>query len=418
MLLTLIGKRGIYKLVLPQVAIGNYWISDKTNEVEKKLINIEGKNGKWQITTNRQQKIINPEALDINDNSIQIKKSEETVMSKAILEDNNSYCICLGNLNDIYVLYCSPSYENNFYHLDINNTNEITIGGNKKNSIMYDNKFVSTRHAILVYNQGRWNLENLDKKFGTIVNNERVFGTQILLNGDIIFIMGLKIIVIGKTIYINNPLNKMACNREIFSISTIKNEKVKEIFDNDEEIEIYSENDYFSRAPRLTNRITHEVVTIDSPPAMQSNEETPMILVIGTSLTMGIMSMVTLTRTIDNAVSGTATGKETAYQLIIAIAMLVSMLIFPMVNKKYERIKKKKYEEKRQKRYGDYVKSKMKTIEQIMEKQRNILSENYVSPEECIKIILNREGRLWERKIEEFDFLTIRLRNRKYTIRY
>ena len=34
--------------------------------------------------------------------------------------------------------------------------------------------------------------------------------------------------------------------------------------------------------------------------------------------------------------------------------------------------------------------------------------ENYVSPEECAKIILDRGPRLWERKIEDYDFLNIR----------
>ena len=44
-----------------------------------------------------------------------------------------------------------------------------------------------------------------------------------------------------------------------------------------------------------------------------------------------------------------------------------------------------------------------------MQKQRKILSESYVSPEECSNIIINKSGRLWERKIEDHDFLSIRL---------
>ena len=42
-------------------------------------------------------------------------------------------------------------------------------------------------------------------------------------------------------------------------------------------------------------------------------------------------------------------------------------------------------------------------------KQREILLENYIPPEECKKIILNKDTRLWERKIEDNDFLTVRL---------
>ena len=51
LLATLVGKNSIYKINLPQTTIGNYWISDKSGEIEKKLINIEGKDGNWQITS-------------------------------------------------------------------------------------------------------------------------------------------------------------------------------------------------------------------------------------------------------------------------------------------------------------------------------------------------------------------------------
>lgn len=49
MIVTLIGKNTIYKTRLPKAAIGNYWI---TGENGKKLVNIEGKLGKWKITSN------------------------------------------------------------------------------------------------------------------------------------------------------------------------------------------------------------------------------------------------------------------------------------------------------------------------------------------------------------------------------
>ena len=44
-----------------------------------------------------------------------------------------------------------------------------------------------------------------------------------------------------------------------------------------------------------------------------------------------------------------------------------------------------------------------------MLKQKKILFEKYLSAEECARIILNRESRLWERRTEDDDFLTVRL---------
>ena len=47
MLVRLIGKNFMCKLVLPRTPEGNYWISDKSGKTERKLVNIEGKEGKW-----------------------------------------------------------------------------------------------------------------------------------------------------------------------------------------------------------------------------------------------------------------------------------------------------------------------------------------------------------------------------------
>ena len=93
----------------------------------------------------------------------------------------------------------------------------------------------------------------------------------------------------------------------------------------------------------------------------------------------------------------------------MALAMLVTMIFFPTIQRKYEEQQKIKYEDKRQKRYRKYIDSKIKDIDEIMRKQRKILFENYPSIEECSNIILSRSPRLWERKIENFDFLTLRL---------
>ena len=93
----------------------------------------------------------------------------------------------------------------------------------------------------------------------------------------------------------------------------------------------------------------------------------------------------------------------------MAFAMLITMLFFPIIQRKYEDKQKIKYEEKRQKRYKDYIDSKIKDIDEIMQKQKKILFENYASIEECSNIILSKSPRLWERKIENFDFLTLKL---------
>ena len=409
MIVTLIGKNSMNKITLPQNAVGNYWLSDRTEDKEKKLINIEGRAGNWMVTSNNYAKIIDLRQLKITSNGIKINKTPKLV-NEIILKEYTLYGILLGNSEELFILYCSPTFENNFSHLDIKNTTEICIGKDSDNHISYANEFVADVHSRMFFNNGRWMIENNDTKFGTFVNSKAVNSNgKILSNGDVISIMGLKIIIMGKSIYINKPKDDVIYSDEFFKINDKKLDIIADDEEEEEEIELYSEKEYFSRAPRITNIIEREKVRIDAPPQSQDKEDMPLILSLGTSLTMGVMMIMTIMNTLDASANGTATLKRTILSLISSGAMLIGMLVFPIITQKYNRRKKKKYEEKRQKRYKEYLNSKSEAINKIMNKQRNILFENYTSPEECAKIILEKGPRLWERKIEDYDFLSVRL---------
>ncbi len=409
MLVTLIGKNVKYKIVLPQIANGNYWISDTSGENEKKLINIQAQNGKWQIVSTNYAKIINTKHIKIYNDSIQIEHSQENIIDKIILKEYSMYCITVGSSNEVYILYCSPVYEKNFCELNINNTQEILIGKNINSHIVYNNALIEENHAKIFFNNGRWMIENFDKKFGTFVNDMPVLERKILFNGDVIFIMGLKIIIMGNNILVNNPQNRISCNNQCLKIVNRDIDIPNLQQEDDSEIQLYEEDEYFSRSPRITNLIECEKIRIDPPPQIQSKEDMPAILMFGSMLSMGVMSMVSIMSAIDNFISGTADKKQVMFTMLIAFAMLASMVLFPMINQKYQKKQKIKYEEKRQKRYKEYINSKIKVIDKIMTKQRNILMENYVPVEECVKIILEKGMRLWERKIEDPDFLSVRL---------
>ena len=364
----LIGKNKVHKIILPQVFIGDYWITDNNGEFEKKLVNIKGNGEYWKINSDKEVEII------------------------------------------IYLLCCNPVYEKNFLRLKIKHLTEITIGYSEKNSIVYTNKFVSNKHARISFYNGRWIIENLDRMFGTFVNDMPVLDqTTVLDNGDVILIMGLKIVIIGNYLYINNPRYSMKYDETIFKENDIEMEINRDLIMDDENIKLYEEKDYYSRSPRIRNKIETENIKIDPPPNMQSKEEMPAVLALGSSISMGAMMMISTIQSIDGLASGNATKKETIFSIIIAITMLISMLLFPILQIRFEKYRKKKYEEKRQKRYKKYIDSKIKEIDEIMVKQKNILYNNYSSAEECSNIVINRGKRLWERKLEDSDFLDIRL---------
>lgn len=411
MLVTLIGKNCIRKIILPPTPEGSYWISDKTSKSEKKLVNIEGKYGNWQIVSNSYTKIINSQCISLKNDEMKIIPDEHAVISKIILKKYSMYFVGLENSDDAYVLYCSDVYEQDMLHFDIKDFAEITIGKDaKSNDISYNHILVKDRHARIFYENNTWKIENFDKKYGTFVNNIPIFDNiQTLKNGDIIFIMGLKIIVIGNSIYVNNPLDKMRyllrallLNKEEVTVENTKDD------DENDEIELYTEKDYFSRAPRIVNKIEREKVEIDPPPKLKEDDEMPAILTMGSSLSMGVMMMISMYSTIDGLVNKTATMKESILKFSMSFAMLIAMLVFPILTKRYQKRQKKKYEKKRQQRYKKYINSKIVIVNEIMDKQRKILNENYVSSEECQRIVLEKDSRLWERKMEDHEFLSIR----------
>ena len=406
----LIGKNKVHKIILPQVFIGDYWITDNNGEFEKKLVNIKGNGEYWKINSDKEVEIINPENIEFISNRIRVIDTKNTVLEEVILSDYSIYGITIGANKDFYLLCCNPVYEKNFLRLKIKHLTEITIGYSEKNSIVYTNKFVSNKHARISFYNGRWIIENLDRMFGTFVNDMPVLDqTTVLDNGDVILIMGLKIVIIGNYLYINNPRYSMKYDETIFKENDIEMEINRDLIMDDENIKLYEEKDYYSRSPRIRNKIETENIKIDPPPNMQSKEEMPAVLALGSSISMGAMMMISTIQSIDGLASGNATKKETIFSIIIAITMLISMLLFPILQIRFEKYRKKKYEEKRQKRYKKYIDSKIKEIDEIMVKQKNILYNNYSSAEECSNIVINRGKRLWERKLEDSDFLDIRL---------
>ena len=408
MIVTLIGKNVLYKTKLPKVAIGNYWITDKN---DKKLISIEGNGEEWQVISSNNAKIVRPNSLTASSNISKIVESKVNIIKEATLREYSMYYIYLKDYtNEIFILYCAPEYEADFTHLNIKSSQEILIGSGEECDILYDIPLVKKVHARIFFSNGKLMIENFDTDYGTFVSDNPVDnGLKMLFNGDVVFIMGLKIIIIGRSIYINNPFKSVKYNNEVFEINNDE-VHIKDLEeDDDTEVQLYSEKDYFARAPRITNIMEREKIIIDSPPPNEDRETMPLILVLGSSLSMGVIMMMSMMSALDNLNSGKATVKNTIFSVLTSVIMLVSILLMPMLTRRWEKNQKIKNEKKRQTRYREYINSKIELIDNIMKKQKDILYENDISAEECARIIVHKEPRLWERKIDDKDFLTVRV---------
>ncbi len=395
MKILLIKSGRIQSYVLPTTVSGSYWIIDNdSNNNKRYLINIIEYNGKWRINSNYETKII------VN-NSYQ----------QSILISDYTYCFLeVQNEKNAFILYFMPTIDNNVQKLIMKNYGEITIGSSDNNAIVYRSGCIAPNHIKMTYKNDGWTIQSLDNRFGTYVNNHAINNVH-LFPGDVVFAMGLKIITINNEIIINNPNNLVSYSESLLTIAPQVNliplENLEK--DNDKIINLYSKDQYFFKAPRFKNSIIPKTIKIDPPPNKEEQEDIPFIYTLGPMITMGMTSGVMGFVSINNVMNGKQDLSSAAPTLVITVSMLMTMILWPLLTKNYNKNKKIKKEAERQEKYLKYTNEKKIEVQNEIESQRKILYENLPSLEENYNTIVEKKRNLWNKKIENDDFLLIRL---------
>ena len=179
--------------------------------------------------------------------------------------------------------------------------------------------------------------------------------------------------------------------------------------DIDEDIPLFSKDDYYFKSPRFNSVMEEEQVLIDEPPEPVVLNDTPMILTVGPRLTMLCTSVISLINYTTSYLEGTATKSSFITSVITISVMIVGALVWPALTSIFNKRSVKKKEKKRQEKYKQYLDKKRHEIELIKNKQRQIIMENATSLENCKLIIDTKPRTLWQRNIENSDFLLIRL---------
>lgn len=407
MQVTLIGKNTINKLNLPKDIVGSYWLKDKNNY--QNILGIQAYNEKWVLYSNQNYKIVNAENVIINQNSISVQKNENYILEKVTLQEYNFYYIYNEISDQIYIVYCAPIYEDNYIKLQVKNTANVYVGGDSSCChITYNNPFMNNVNFEIVYTNGACWIKNYDSRFNMFINDKPVQNsTQIINNGDRVFLFGLNLIFVNKEIFVNNPLGAVLYNTNYFTKIPNINSEPFDITEND----FINENNgnYFLRTPRMMDVLDDSQISISAPKTNDKNKELPLALVLGSTLVMGITSIISLIQKIDNYNNGKTDAKSFKFSLMTSCLMLVTSLLIPLINRFYT-IRIKKLNEKNElNKYKKYITNKTNEVEKINKYNCEVLNNTYVSAEECTNIILNNSSRLWERQIVDDDFLTLRL---------
>lgn len=396
MRISLLKDKKIDSILLPEKVFGNFWITDKDiNGLDKNLIAIEAKDNKWILVSNNE--------AYYTENNVMVPQVE--------LVPRKFYNICKDNGKGWITIYCE-NIQDSFEYLDITDYigNGIDIGSTNSfinYQLLKKQEIVLKKEKNSVYAY----IMNPNEHF--YINNIRCTNKVQLKTGDMLFIYGLKVFLILSNskcyLALNNPNQnvtaKTMTQKTLPFSSNINFEEPKE----EQEMNLYKEDDYFHKMPRFHSEIIPIEMKIDAPPSKQEEESNPFLLTVGPMLTMSMTSMVTGYTAVNNVLSGKTDWASATPSLVICGAMFGSVLVWPMISKAYQKKEQKRKEKERQKKYKQYIDSKREIIQKGITEQSTILKNNYPTTKECEQIILNKYMTLWQRRIEDKDFLELNL---------
>lgn len=390
MIINLIKSKRMFSLTLPNKVKGQYWVTDiNENGSPRDLISVEAVKGEWVVKSNKCASILD---------------SENRPVVNTVLKPLSFFKLKIAESDENAILFSESvdASRQTFQKVVIRNANSLNIGRTDDNNLCYRNKFVSSKHAKLVYNGHDWSIFDQGSTNGTYVNGYKV-DSKNLMAGDFIYIMGLRIVVGHNFIAINNPDGLLTINAKCLT------EYRPQPIDAGIEYVELPDKQYFFRSPRFHREIEHAEIKIDPPPQIQKLETVPLALMLGPSLTMGMSSLSTGILTVSNVISNGGEITQALPTLIMSVSMLLGTVLWPILTKKYEKKQKIKNEKKRQEKYLAYLDYVRDEIKRKCKEQSDILAENLVSPEQCAERIAEESSKLWERVNGQSDFLKLRL---------
>jgi len=302
------GNR-LTKLILPQNINGSFWLVDELND-NNNIVNIEAKNGKWIMKENDEARII----------------FGNSYTSEIELMPNYFYFIEYNNKK--MFLYSENIFDKTIKYYKVLENTTLTLGKDITQDIIYENPYIINDYLKLTFTKEGWTI-NINSTSNVFINNSLLTNYNKKLNfGDTLFVLGVRITVYNGMISINNPSNFVTFNgnklTEINFESGMNFEKTVLESDQIKEIDLYKDDDYFFKTPRLRRFIEKYNLQLTPPPQSILAKEMPLLLVIGPMLTMAISSVIMLYNRLSRVFSGKLTLMQSIPTIITAVTMLLS----------------------------------------------------------------------------------------------
>ncbi len=285
------------------------------------------------------------------------------------------------------------------------NSDTLTIGSGRLNSIRYDNLgLVSKLHANLYFSNGKCYVEGVGIN-GVFIGYNRIYDRTELKYGECVNIFGLKILYLNDVLAILSFDNVFSVNEKDLrkvspSVNKIKKHPSKHISDDASKI--------FHRSPRNMLKLNDEEIEIEPPPSMRRMEKRPMLLTIGPSLTMALPMVFGCMLAISamNTQGGVSPFMYTG--IVTAVSSALIGVIWALVNLKYSKKVAREEEMHRVNAYGVYLRKMADKISVLYDENYKIMHKMYPSAHTCCSFSV-KTSELWNRNVTHEDFLCVRI---------
>ena len=339
---------------------------------EPVCITLNKKDDKWfmicsdnlYISTGDVRKLITKELRHGDNISIKYQNSNNELFNLEFDIDFND-----GNIK----------YERAF---DVSACSTITIGTDRTSGIVIRSNYTNNDNIVLKRNGNSFVL-NIKNTFNGIYHNGQLAKNgEIVRNGDFISISDCFFYLKDNKLWTETGA--------LVSSSSIRYE------DNEEAI-VYPK---FNRNTRLKTKLNDEKIEVLDPPKKPDKPKTNLLLQLLPALAMIVMIIV-----VRGFMGNGANSSFIIFSVFsMSIGVVTSIVTIFTDKKKY-----KEESEQRIVKYHEYIDKKKATIETYRYEELNALNDIYISPEQEIENVSSFSGDLFDKVIEDDDFLKIKI---------
>ncbi len=374
---------------LPEAVGGAHWVSDYAGT---RLAFVEGRSGLWHVEPSEGLTVRGVEGRSIQ--AIDLDPHKPAVMN-IDGSDGQTWCV-------IFQPDDAQSLVSNVF--GFSGDSDLSVGRAADNSIVYDNGFVSGHHMRLSYVAGSWKVADLESTNGVFLNGERVpkGATLTARFGDVVTALGLHVTLGSGFFSCNNPGGQLSITRKDlvrYEAPILQKEPIKRSV----------ERPLFYPALRFARAVEKKSFTIDAPPQKEKEDKTSLLQRIGPSMLMGFASLMSAAVFVTMMADQGSSMLRAVPMVCMAIAMLAGSVVWPIFNRRHERVERERNESIRRGAYSQYLSEVLSEIAKEEELQREILMENRIPVDVCMGLASRGDAHLMDRAPLHADYLDVRI---------